>query len=164
MKHLDNFWREVNEVKRRDAAISLLQQMQGGKALLSLLEKSKADSDALIKTELTSMRLVLDVLKTPVADMPKAVADFKLPGNLATMSEGDKVSHAQAILFDQQYYKDKRSIMQPLEQYQQLITKNMQKAAESQVHITKLIVLLSEILVIVLLLIGFNLLRLSRRL
>ncbi len=126
-QHLNNYWDEVNTTKRRDAAVDTLKKLNGDQALLDLLVESKANSDALIQTELQSMRAVMEANGTPVADMPQPVAQYILPEEIQGLSAQEKIEHAQKILFDQKYYADKRSIMEPLSTFTSLIDKSIQE-------------------------------------
>ena len=156
IQHLNNFWNEVNVTKRRDAAVATLKELNGDEALVSLLVESKANSDALIQTELTSMRAVLEAIEVPVADMPKAVADFTLPAKVNAMSKAEKINYAQQILFDKKYYADKRSIMAPLEKFQGLIAESMEADRLSQSGQTTASLYTAKALALLLVILGVN--------
>ena len=127
VKHLNNYWNEVNATKRRDGAVDTLKRLNGDQALLDLLVKSKANSDALIQTELQSMRAVMEASGTPVAEMPQPVAQYTLPEEVKKLSKQGKIEHAQKIMFDQKYYDDKRSIMDPLSAFTALVDKSIEE-------------------------------------
>tara|TARA_B100001989_G_C24551179_1_gene474930 strand:- start:5072 stop:5821 length:750 start_codon:yes stop_codon:yes gene_type:complete len=161
IEHLNNFWNEVNVTKRRDAAVATLKELNGDEALLSLLVESKANSDALIQTELTSMRAVLEAIEVPVSNMPKPVADYTLPAKVSAMSKAEKINYAQQILFDKKYYADKRSIMAPLEKFQKLIASSMEANRLSQSGQTTASLYIAKALTVLLVILGVNMARLS---
>ncbi|MGN6309536.1 MAG: methyl-accepting chemotaxis protein [Xanthobacteraceae bacterium] len=58
--HLDNYWREVKETKRRDRALTRLKELGAAPDELSLLDQAVASSDTLIKLEESAMKAVAD--------------------------------------------------------------------------------------------------------
>lgn len=140
-KHLNNFWNEVNTTKRRDASVATLKKLNGDQKLLDLLVQSKANSDALIQTELESMRAVMEATGVPVAEMPKPIAQYALPEAVKKLTKQGKIEHAQKILFDQKYYDNKRSIMDPLKRFTTLMDKSIQdQVIEQKNNVSHLVV------------------------
>lgn len=88
--HLDNYWREVNETKTRDRVVARLKQLGAPASELALIEKAKANSDALIRTEDAAMKAV-------------AAKDFDT---------------ARRLMFGPDYDRDKAVIMQPIGEFQ----------------------------------------------
>ena len=99
VKHLNNFWTEVEIERRREDAVAVIVALNGDPNLLSLLQESKANSDALVETELASMRLVLEAKHQSVKNMPAAIADYTLPESYASLSDAQKIIQAQKMLF-----------------------------------------------------------------
>jgi methyl-accepting chemotaxis protein len=58
--HLDNYWREVKETKRRDHALARLKTLGAAADELDLLHQAVASSDTLIKLEESAMKAVAD--------------------------------------------------------------------------------------------------------
>lgn len=88
--YYDNYWREVNETKTRDKVVQRLKELNAPKEELDLIEKAKANSDALVVTEDAAMKAV-------------AQGDF------------DK---ARKLMFDSSYDKNKSIIMAPISEFQ----------------------------------------------
>lgn len=59
-KHFDNYWREVNETRRREKAIERLKELGTPVQYLSLLEKSASESSNLAKLEDVAMKALED--------------------------------------------------------------------------------------------------------
>lgn len=59
-KHFDNYWREVNETRRREKAIERLKELGTPVQYLSLLEKSASESNNLAKLEAVAMEALED--------------------------------------------------------------------------------------------------------
>jgi methyl-accepting chemotaxis protein len=100
-RHLDNYWREVNETKTRDRVVNRLQALGAPQGELDLIEQAKNNSDALIKTEEAAMEAV-------------ARGDFEA---------------ARQLMFDENYDRNKQVIVEPLEQFQ--ATMNARAAREA---------------------------------
>lgn len=88
--HLDNYMREVNETKTGDRVVERLKELGAPKEELDLIERSKSNSDALIEIEMAAFRAVDD-------------KDF------------DK---ARKLMFDDNYDKNTKSILEPLQEFQ----------------------------------------------
>lgn len=97
--HLDNYWREVNETRTRERVVERLQELDAPVKELNLLEEARKNSDALVLTEEAAMKVVED-------------GDFDLARNL---------------MFGEDYTKSKQSIMEPTEQFQQLMSDRVEK-------------------------------------
>jgi len=98
-EHFDAYWREVNETKTRDRVVGRLREMGAPADELALIEKAKANSDALIRTEDAAM---------------KAVAAKNLEA-------------ARQLMFDKNYDRDKAIIVEPLQQFQRLMNERAQR-------------------------------------
>ncbi len=102
-KHHDAYWREVNETKTRDRVVQRLTQLGAPKAELDLIEKAKANSDALIKIEEAAM---------------------------AAVQKGD-LEQARKLMFDANYDRNKAVIVQPLDEFQSQMNTRARLEAES---------------------------------
>ena len=116
-KHLDDYWNEINVTKTRDRVVSRLGELGATEKELGLIEQAKANSDALVGTESRSMRLVLEALGTPEAQMPPAIAGYKLSPADAALSKDEKLATARIIMFDNKYDADKAIIVGPITQF-----------------------------------------------
>ena len=59
-KHFDNYWREVNETRRREKVIARLKELGTPAEYLALLEKGVAESNRLAKLEGVAMKALED--------------------------------------------------------------------------------------------------------
>lgn len=91
--HFVAYWKEVNEIKTRDKAIERLSELDAAPEELALLELAKSNSDKLVLTEERAM---------------------------AAVKSGD-VEAAQKYMFDADYDKNKKLIMDPIAQFRQEI-------------------------------------------
>jgi nitrate reductase NapE component len=135
-KHLMNYWDEVLIRKNRDYVVTRLEQLSANKNEIALIEQSKRNSDALILSEMRSMKLVLDAYGVPEKLTPKPIQKYILPEYEKKLSANDKMLLAQHILFDQKYYDDKEMIRKPAAEFKERLKdrKNQElKAQKNQV-------------------------------
>jgi methyl-accepting chemotaxis protein len=116
--HIENYWREVDETKTRDRVVARLEQLGATDTELGLLKEAQEKSNGLIATETRAMRLVLDAAGTAPADMPAPVAAFELSAADRALPADAKRAKAREILFDDKYYGDVATIMEPTKQFQ----------------------------------------------
>jgi methyl-accepting chemotaxis protein len=103
-RHLDNYWREVNETKTRDRVVERLVELGAPQEELDLIEQAKNNSDALIKTEEAAMQAVAD-------------GDFET---------------ARRLMFDDNYDRNKQVIVKPLNEFQETMNaRAARKAADA---------------------------------
>ncbi|GIH78923.1 hypothetical protein Plo01_53520 [Planobispora longispora] len=96
-----------------------MQQLGVPAQSFELLATAKKNSDALVNTETRSMRLVLEAIGVPQAQMPGPVAGYQLDAADAALDARAKTAKATEIMFDGQYGRDKALIMDPVAQFQQ---------------------------------------------
>ena len=156
VKHLNNFWTEVEIERRREDAVAIIVALNGDPNLLSLLQESKANSDALVETELASMRLVLEAKHQTVKNMPAPVAEYTLPESYASLSDAQKISQAQKMLFDKKYYDSKASIMGPLDVFRAAIEEGLARKAQDRNHVISMLLLLSKALAVAIVIIAYH--------
>ncbi|GAA3447326.1 methyl-accepting chemotaxis protein [Planomonospora venezuelensis] len=128
--HLDNYWNEINVTKTRDKALARLKQLGASQEELALVDQAKANSDALVKTESRSQRLVLEASGTAVADMPPAIAQTELDAADAALSPARKLQVARTIMFDATYAADKAIITGPMDEFQKLLNDRSARAVQ----------------------------------
>src|SRR4051812_696240 len=120
-KHLDNYWREIDETKTRDQAVAKLRELGAGPEELALVDEAKAKSDALVQTETRAQRLVLEASGVPPAQMPPPIAKFQLDAADRDRSSTGKLDVARSIMFDSTYDADKAVITAPIVKFQEVM-------------------------------------------
>ncbi|MDR3563441.1 MAG: response regulator [Negativicutes bacterium] len=126
--HFDKYWAEAGATKTREKTIDRLRQLNIQADEQLLLTEAKSNSDILIKTEIRSMRLLLDVLRVPESNMPPMVAAYMLSDDDSSMNEGQKMFKAKDLLFDADYFRLRASVRAPIIQLQSAV--NQRTAAE----------------------------------
>ena len=126
--HLINYWNEVNIQKRREKALQKLMLVDTHKDTSRLLILSKHNSDELINTELRSMFLILSAYNIPIDLFPQGVRTYQPTPSETKLSGSKKILLAQKILFDKKYQDEKFSIMNPINEFNHKIIKNLKKS------------------------------------
>jgi len=144
--HMNKYWKEINVTKTRDNVISRLGELSSPSEEMALLAEAKKNSDALVETERRSMRLVLDALGVSKEKMPPEVASFQLSAEDQTFSTEDKLAKARNIMFDEKYDFDKRSIMEPIAKFQQIMNARLEAELEIARSATRRAAILQAVL------------------
>ncbi|EGW37921.1 ATP-binding protein [Desulfosporosinus sp. OT] len=144
--HMNKYWKEINITKTRDNVISRLGELNSPNEEMALLAEAKKNSDALVETERRSMRLVLDALGATEEKMPPEVASFRLSTEDLKLSTEDKLTKARDIMFDDKYDFDKRSIMDPIAKFQQIMNARLEAELEIARNATSRAAILQAVL------------------
>ncbi|WP_251964931.1 methyl-accepting chemotaxis protein [Salinibacter ruber] len=120
-KHLDKYWTEVQETQRRKTAVNELELKGASDEALQFLKEAKKASDALVKTEMQAMRLVLEAKGVPESEMPSAVAEATLTAADQALTAEEKRDKAQQLMFGEKYAAAKETIMKPTQQFRRTI-------------------------------------------
>lgn len=126
-----DYWNEVYEGRRRDQAVNKLKSYQLTKDERKLLEKAKKNSDALIKTETTAMKMKMRVCKMQVnhnSELEKYkenVMEYQLSRHYRNYSREQLEKEAMSLLYDDTYENTKQSIMIPIHAFQNSINKRL---------------------------------------
>ena len=144
--HMNKYWKEINVTKTRDKVISRLGELNSPSEEMALLAEAKKNSDALVETERRSMKLVLDALGVSEEKMPPEVASFRLSVEDQKLSVEPKLTKARNIMFDEKYDFDKRSIMDPIAKFQQIMNARLEAELEIARNATSRAAILQAVL------------------
>ncbi|MEU7909057.1 methyl-accepting chemotaxis protein [Actinoplanes sp. NPDC049118] len=126
--HLSKYWDEITVTKTRDNVLAQLKALGATADEFALIDQAKANSDALVKTESRSQRLVLEAAGTPEADMPPAIAQTRLSAADAALSPAAKREVGRTIMFDDAYAANKAVITEPIEKFQKMLNERSAQA------------------------------------
>ncbi|CQR70307.1 Sensory/regulatory protein RpfC [Sporomusa ovata DSM 2662] len=147
--HMYKYWEEINLTKTRDYVIARLGELNAPSAEMELLAEAKKNSDALVETEKESMRLVLEAQGVLESEMPPEVAVFQLNEQTKRLSPEEKLARAQSIMFDSKYDLDKRSIMSPIAQFQNIMNARLEADLSAARDRTNMAALVQAILAVI---------------
>lgn len=123
LTHLWNYWNEVENARRRDLVLTTLPALALTHEEQTLLEKAKAESDALLLTETRAMRLIAESIGLKTMELPPQVAALELSDEEKTLSPADKKARAAQYLFDEKYAASKQRIKEAIMKFRHLIGK-----------------------------------------
>ena len=120
--HMRNYWTEINVTKTREKVITRLKELDTPIDEFDLLNTAKNNSDDLINTETRAMKLILRVYEVPEDQMEPSIRDYQLTNEDENLSYDEKVNLARELLYNHNYEKNKRKIMEPIGKYDQKMT------------------------------------------
>lgn len=112
IEYLDDFFEEVETARRRDQAVTDLEQLLDGRdsGALAALNTALELSNELVQTEYKAMRLTLEAGDYPMEDIPEEIAGIRLTPEEQSMSREELLKTAQNLVFDNNYMHAKDRI------------------------------------------------------
>ena len=109
-QYLENYFSEAKDSKRREHALSELEEHLGKTKTITDLAAAMEDSMELMNLEYYAGRLTVEAFDLPLSDCPKEIQDVALSQEDLQLSAGEKRERAQAVLFGEEYRMQKESI------------------------------------------------------
>ena len=107
-RFMDDYFREVFEDNRREAAIRTMSRGNGTEKALSHLQRAMTASLQLMKREYYAMRLVIEA--QGFTDYPEVLGNITLSPEDQALTEGEKMSRAVELVQSDEYYSQKNII------------------------------------------------------
>ena len=108
--HLDNYFYEANENKRREKALKSLKEFHGDSDAIRKVEMGMAESLNLMDIEYHSARLTIEGYGMDVNDFPEEIKNVTLSDKELSLPANDKKNEAVTLLFGPDYLKAKLRI------------------------------------------------------
>ena len=140
-QYMDAYFEEANVMKRREQALSTLEQYAYSRQAEEELRKALEDSQHLMNLEYYAMRLTCDAMG--YTDLPAEVAGVELAVTDAALPAREKLQLAQRLLIGELYYGEKDRIREDMNKSQQGLvdaTKQNKAALESSLETQMLVV------------------------
>ncbi|MBR3017839.1 MAG: GGDEF domain-containing protein [Clostridia bacterium] len=106
--HMENYFTEADVTRRRDHAISVMEETQPDSPALKKLKDGMAESLSLMNREYYAMRLMMDALGD--TDMPEPVRNVALTEADSALPPPEKILLAQRMVHDKVYSEQKTRI------------------------------------------------------
>ena len=106
--HMENYFTEAEVTRRREHAISVMEETLPESPALTQLKEGMAESLSLMERECYAMRLMLSALND--TDIPEALEKVTLTENDQAKSPEEKIALAQQMVHDATYYEQKNRI------------------------------------------------------
>ena len=125
---LEQYWTEIDTTKSQAKAIETLKHQNTPESELALIAKATQNSAGLVQAETRAMRLVLQADRVPEAQMPAAIAAFKLSTQDAALSPEAKKQQAIQLVFGTEYQDSVKNIMAPITEFQTTLANRVNTA------------------------------------
>ncbi len=106
--HLDNYFTEAEQTRRREHAIEEIEKRLPDSAALQKLRKAMSESVSLMDTEYYAMRLVLE--SQGDEDIPRTLTGVTLTEEDRSLSAEEKRALAERLMHNEEYNTQKRRI------------------------------------------------------
>ena len=126
--HLENYFREAEEERRREHALAVMFKNAPNSPALTQLQSAMSESIDLMNREYYAMRLVLDAHGD--TDIPAALRDIKLNDEDQALTGEGKIAKAQQLMHDSEYYAQKSRIRADMQQCVDTLTESTQATRE----------------------------------
>ena len=126
--HLENYFREAEEERRREHALAVMFKNAPNSPALTQLQSAMSESIDLMNREYYAMRLVLDAHGD--TDIPTALRDIKLNDEDQALTGEGKIAKAQQLMHDSEYYAQKSRIRADMQQCVDTLTESTQATRE----------------------------------
>lgn len=138
-KYLQNYLTEVNETRRRELSVEVLQEQFPDSSGLPYIFSAMDRSQDLMHMELYMMRLMLEATDDDPSGWPQELLDIQLSEADAALSKDKMIARAQRLLRDDEYENSKDLIYQYITKYRDILvseTKEEQTLATEDLKFT----------------------------
>ncbi len=152
--YADNFFKEVNETKRRDNALIRIEESLTNANIRSILENALEYSNELMQTEEYAIRLVAEAIGDDLTKYDAAIQNITLTPEDLTLTAAGKLQKGQALVFDQDYTNQKVRIYNNIDTALDAILENTGRKMQEVENRYRVMMLLQNILFVVTLLLA----------
>ena len=105
----ENYFEEINVIRRREAAIDMIENSHALELERNLLANAMELSESLAKQEVHAMKLSAHAMKLDEAKLPIEIASYELSGEELALDDDKQQSLAIQLLYNSEYedYKDR---------------------------------------------------------
>ena len=134
LRHLQNFWQEVDESRKRDKAIEKLLHSNLTEKERTHVLRAKSYSDGLIVHEAWSMRMLAEANGEALQNLPEQVQLVELSADDEKLSPAEKRVRAHAYLFGQDYTRSKSRIREMVNAFNVDLSKRLEYNTSSMLN------------------------------
>ena len=118
---MQNYLTEVNETRRRELSVEVLQEQFPDSSGLPYIFSAMDRSQDLMHMELYMMRLMLEATDDDPSGWPQELLDVQLSEADAALSKDKMIARAQRLLRDDEYENSKDLIYQYITKYRDIL-------------------------------------------
>lgn len=149
---MDAYFDEADNVKRREAAIDTMSSYPGTERALVYLQEAMSESVSLMDREYYAMRLVVDA--KGITYHPEVLDQVELSAADSALSASEKMSLAQRMVMDREYYNYKDNIKHNIQQSLDILTERIQhnqveanESMKAKLNYVRIIIIIQIILI-----------------
>ena len=151
-KYVDDFFEEVNETRRRDAALESMETVLAGTETYRYLEEALWYSNNLLNIEHYAMRLAAEVYGLDVSGFPEEIQNVTIRPRHAWRNTESKRNIAIDLVFNSEYEKYKNNIRRDVDLCSEALVQNAKESQqESSAHLLTVIRRLTACIILLLL-------------
>ena len=109
-KYLDNYFNEIYNVKRREAAVGLLEGELADNESVTFIKEADKISDKLSEIEIYAMRLLVDGMKYDLEEYPEEIRNVEVKQTDEEKQPFSKIAYAWDLVTDDRYETYKADI------------------------------------------------------
>lgn len=115
-EYMDRYFTEVQVTRRRERALTQLQESYDGEEAYGYLEQALERSNHLMEQELYAMKLILTAEGQDSSDLPQQLLEIKLEAEDQALGEEEMLRKAQTLVFGEEYQQSKDQIAEAVEE------------------------------------------------
>ena len=127
--HLENYFREAEEDRRREQALAVMFKNAPNSPALTQLQAAMRESVDLMNREYYAMRLVLEA--SGDQDIPEAIRAVELTEEDRALSPEEKNAKARLLMHDSDYYAQKSRIRADMQECVDTLTENTHQVRQN---------------------------------
>ena len=127
--HLENYFREAEEDRRREQALAVMFRNAPNSPALTQLQTAMQESVDLMNREYYAMRLVLEA--SGDQDIPEAIRAVELTEEDRALSPEEKNAKARLLMHDSDYYAQKSRIRADMQECVDTLTENTHQVRQN---------------------------------
>ena len=127
--HLENYFREAEEDRRREQALAVMFRNAPNSPALTQLQAAMQESVDLMNREYYAMRLVLEA--SGDQDIPEAIRAVELTEEDRALSPEEKNAKARLLMHDSDYYAQKSRIRADMQECVDTLTENTHQVRQN---------------------------------
>lgn len=107
---MENYFHEINDIKRRDHAIAVLEEKKELEIASNDLKIALQESKLLMNREYYALRLMCDALHIDENSIPKELKTISISNEDKILSDDEKIEVVRSLMFDSEYLFSKERI------------------------------------------------------
>lgn len=128
-KYVEEYFREVYTVKRRDSALEEMKALHLGEKAGEYLQSALDNSNKLMEEEIYAMKLISVAQESDMSLFPDVVKNVEIKEEDKNLSYDEMIEKARNIVFNQEYQNKKSVIMNDISFF---LNKNIDDTIEKQ--------------------------------